>query len=768
MGSLGILERENAAILNATLHTHANSILSEIKKTVQSCGLAECPVFISTNDGSMLPIAEAAQFPIQCVNSGPANSMLGASFLGLEKFELADESSPSLAGKSEKVMILDVGGTTTDVGVLMANGFPRHASAYSSIAGVQINFSMPDVFTEGLGGGSIVRTDAEGRVVSIGPESVGSELTTKGLCFGGNVLTATDVAVAAGLAPNVGTFPVILELSTVTSAQEMIQEKIRDIIMSAKTHARPLPVAFVGGGAIICQQHLFDNTNITNITLASVANAIGAACAQLSASVDTIFETVNSPFNEQQAKLIEMATYSATEKCIRHGAKAETVRVAEQQVLDMPYVTGKVQVSIRVVGQFKGGTLSDDKLVKDSNLDQSTPKESSSSSDNTHAPISYDIGSSLSTSLNAGNNLLNYHPRVTNGSWRLSEVDIEWLAIGCYVLGCGGGGSPRLPSIAAKQLLRQGNRLTIVDATNLTPSAMLFPIGELGSPMVSVERPGGNLCSDALANMLAHLKLDTYDAGLCVEIGGLNGLSPLLSGGRGRDVRPMVDGDLMGRAFPTYEMITPYVYNEDINRLLPVSLASGTGTNMIMQRAQNSEAVDSMLRACCVTMGCAAGVVSRPLSAGQFAEQGLLYTHSAAWRIGRAVKLWQMDSEARAESPAAAIIEQCGGSDSAKMLFEGKVTEVTNRLVKGHSVGQLLIEGHSPFVETFDKSVHEGSAPTVARLKERTKLCISFKNENLIAELSSSDDSDTEVLFPSPSHLAIVCCNWLEAINRRF
>lgn len=34
----------------------------------------------------------------------------------------------------------------------------------------------------------------------VGPESVGYELTTRALCFGGSVCTATDVAVAAGVA----------------------------------------------------------------------------------------------------------------------------------------------------------------------------------------------------------------------------------------------------------------------------------------------------------------------------------------------------------------------------------------------------------------------------------------------------------------------------------------------------------------------------------------------------------------------------------------
>ena len=215
------------------------------------------------------------------------------------------------------------------------------------------------------------------------------------------------------------------------------------------------------------------------------------------------------------------------------------------------------------------------------------------------------------------------------------------LSIGCYILGCGGGGSPHLPAIEVKQLLRQGKTLGIVNAQDLPSTAILPPIGVLGSPMVGQERPGGNLCVDALDNLLAHQGLSYFDAGLCVEIGGANGLSPLLCGRAGREDRPMVDGDLMGRAFPTYEMITPYLHNEDINELLPASLASGTGTNMILQKAESATAVDKILRACCVTMGCAAGVASRPLTAETFLAQGLPNTHSLAWRLGRGIKFAQ-------------------------------------------------------------------------------------------------------------------------------
>jgi len=60
---------------------------------------------------------------------------------------------------------------------------------------VRTNFRMPDVLAIGLGGGSLVR-DGGAR---IGPDSVGYEITSRALVFGGDTLTTTDIVVAAGL-----------------------------------------------------------------------------------------------------------------------------------------------------------------------------------------------------------------------------------------------------------------------------------------------------------------------------------------------------------------------------------------------------------------------------------------------------------------------------------------------------------------------------------------------------------------------------------------
>ena len=727
VGEIGILERENAAILNATIGPYAAVVFGEIKEALQQLGLESCPVLNCSNARSMLPISEAMNTPIKSLASGPANSMLGASYL--TAFDSGIETSPEGHQNKESMIVLDVGGTTTDAGVLMASGYPRQASAYSKIAQVQINFPMPDVASIGLGGGSIVKARSDGVVESIGPESVGHRLTNEALCFGGSVFTATDIAVAAGLAPGVGTVPVDLDPVSVSSGQALLASKFEDIIHSVKTQAGSLPVALVGGGTIICPEMLDGCTNIVKSPFVSVANAVGAATAKLSAAADTTYSTDKAASHFERQRLVQITREAATEDCVRLGARRETVHVVEQRVSEMAYISGKLRVVVRVVGEIDSRPRMQSLLAAptDTYTLAAPISESRDSTNDRLLPqhVVHHRYKNQASKLTSTQNLLHYHPSTSNGIWTLTELDIDFLSIGCYILGCGGGGSPHLASLEAKHLLRSGTALRIISAQDLPPSTLLPPIGDLGSPMVSVERPGGKLRSDALNGMRSHLGLDDFEATLCVEIGGSNGLTPLLSGSEGHPVRPMVDGDLMGRAYPTWEMITPFLHAEDVNTLLPVSLASGTGTNIMLHKAQNAEAVDAVLRACCVTMGCAAGVVSRPLTAQTFVEQGLLNTHSLSWRIGRAVRLKQAGWGEG--SVADAVIEQCGGADAAATIFEGKIIDVSNTLIKGHSIGQLSIEGYFPKY-LGPEAEHVGEA-------SKAQLQLSFKNENLIARL---------------------------------
>ena len=74
--------------------------------------------------------------PILTIACGPTNSIRGASYLAQIK----------------NTMVLDVGGTTSDIGVLQ-DGFPRESSVAVEVGDIRTNFRMPDIISVGLGGG---------------------------------------------------------------------------------------------------------------------------------------------------------------------------------------------------------------------------------------------------------------------------------------------------------------------------------------------------------------------------------------------------------------------------------------------------------------------------------------------------------------------------------------------------------------------------------------------------------------------------------------
>jgi DUF917 family protein len=174
--------------------------------------------------------------------------------------------------------------------------------------------------------------------------------------------------------------------------------------------------------------------------------------------------------------------------------------------------------------------------------------------------------------------------------------------------------------------------------------------------MIGTKRPGGTFSQDTLSGMLKHVNMKSLDAIVCVEVGGANGMMNLIVGCSASHNVPIIDGDLMGQAFPSFEKIMPYVSsNGDINDLLPVSMSSEDGTDFIMTTAKNLNTVGRTLCALLVKMGCAAGVVQRPMSAKEMADTGVLRSHSLAWRLGRAVKRCQASQSIA--SVVSAIIE---------------------------------------------------------------------------------------------------------------
>lgn len=318
VANLGFVERENAAILNASILAFARKTICSFQEPIKKLGL-QCPVFITQNDGTILPGDVAARLPIRTFSSGPTNSMRGAAFLMQNQLE-------------EDVMVVDIGGTTTDVGLLLANGFPRQQAAYSDLAGVRMNFPCPDIKSIGLGGGSIVR---HGEDMTVGPDSVGYKLTKESVVFGGKILTTTDCTVLADPGIQIGNRELVkgaMSKDALSRYKAIVKQKIEKVIDTMKTTPDDLPVLLVGGGAVIAPDELQGASKVLKPQWSGVANAIGAATARVSAVVDTVKSTEKQSTNEW----LDEISKDAIERTVAAGASRTSVKVVEMDTLPLP------------------------------------------------------------------------------------------------------------------------------------------------------------------------------------------------------------------------------------------------------------------------------------------------------------------------------------------------------------------------------------------------------------------------------------------------
>ena len=331
IGRLGILERENAAIMNASLRALSERTVDAFGRALEKVGLT-CPYYITQNDGTLMSREFVQSYPVLTFASGPTNSMRGAAFL---------------SGKSDAIVV-DVGGTTTDVGALV-KGFPRPASTTVDVGGVRTNFRMPDIFAIGLGGGTIV--SGKGEELKIGPQSVGYKLTTDALIFGGDTLTTSDVAVALGLA-DFGDKGAIANLQDdhLKAVRERINEMITNAVERMRVSPDPIPVLAVGGGSILVPDHVGE-LPVIRPEYFSVANAVGAAIGQISGEVDRIFSLDGKTREEALAEALK----EATEKAIAAGARPDSIELLDQEDVPLAYLPGNAtRIRLKVVGDMNG------------------------------------------------------------------------------------------------------------------------------------------------------------------------------------------------------------------------------------------------------------------------------------------------------------------------------------------------------------------------------------------------------------------------------
>ncbi len=198
-------------------------------------------------------------------------------------------------------------------------------------------------------GGSIVRVDNGD--VRVGPESVGYKITEEALVFGGDTLTATDIAVAAGRYElGDATRVQHLDTSLVERAINRIDAMVEDAIDRIKTSPEPVPVILVGGGSILLSNRIKGASKVIRPQNFDVANAIGAAIAQVSGEVDRVYSL------EQlgREKAIEDAKNKAIKEAIKAGADPSTVEIVNFEEIPLAYLPGNAtRIRVKAAGYLK-------------------------------------------------------------------------------------------------------------------------------------------------------------------------------------------------------------------------------------------------------------------------------------------------------------------------------------------------------------------------------------------------------------------------------
>ncbi len=330
IGTLGLLERENATVLNEALVTTTRHFIAAIRRALEYSGLGHATAYFTQNDGTLMSLDYITHFPVLTIGSGPANSIRGAAHLS----------------GVEDAVVVDVGGTSTDVGMLVG-GFPRESVFGVRIGGIATNFRMPDLVSIALGGGTICRSTGDD--VRIGPDSVGYHLEQEALAFGGPTPTLSDAAIAAGRT-HFGNAAVTLTPAlgrSLSIADEMLAEAVDRV----KTAKGDVVLIAVGGGSVLVPEALPGIAAVLRPEHFEVANAVGAAIGTVSGQIDRIFQQAG----RSRQQIIDEACAQACNEAVRAGADPNAVEVVDLEDIPLSYLTNPgLRLRVKAAGPLAG------------------------------------------------------------------------------------------------------------------------------------------------------------------------------------------------------------------------------------------------------------------------------------------------------------------------------------------------------------------------------------------------------------------------------
>lgn len=278
----------------------------------------------------------------------------------------------------------------------------------------------------------------------------------------------------------------------------------------------------------------------------------------------------------------------------------------------------------------------------------------------------------------------------------LDRTNLPALALGCGILGAGGGGNPEIGLLIAQQGVETHGPVPLADLQELPPDGLLLPCGGIGAPTVSIEKIQNGGEGQRLREAVEDLWGRPVVALMCGEIGGSNGIMPV--GWAARMGLPVVDADGMGRAFPEVYQVSMELADVSPS---PAVMTDERG-NVLVFRSVSGRWLERMERRASIEFGGRGYSAEYVMSIEQAQRATIRGSVSLALRIGRAIL------EAN-DDPVRRLLEEVGGF----RLLTGTVVDVDRRTESGFARGSVTIEGTG--------------------VDARRAVRIEFQNENLVA-----------------------------------
>ena len=258
--------------------------------------------------------------------------------------------------------------------------------------------------------------------------------------------------------------------------------------------------------------------------------------------------------------------------------------------------------------------------------------------------------------------------------------DIESLAVGAWVLGTGGGGSPYLGLLNMRALYKEGYRVQLLPSDELADDDWIAAVSNMGAPLVGQERLTDSRTIARAVDLMERHTGYRFRGIMALEIGGGNSIQPLMAAAHLK--RPVIDSDMMGRAYPEAQM-TSFAVGD--LKPWPLSLVDPRGIEGIVAKVPSWKWMERLSRKMCVEVGSIAATCKAPRSGAEVKRWGILRTTTQAIALGQAIRAAQREHR----DPVEAILAQ----ERGLLLFRGKVADIARRTTEGFLRGTVKLDG---------------------------------------------------------------------------